>query len=92
MATPVNESQNYKNLTATGQLYTGTCGILGIFVASASSTPAIQVLDGTAAASVTCVNTFTPVAATYYPMPARMSAGLRIVISGTVDCTVFWDI
>jgi hypothetical protein len=92
MATPVSESQNYKNMTATTQVYTGTCGLLGIFVASASSTPTIQVLDGTAATSVTLANTFTPIAATFYPIPARVNTGLRIVISGTVDCTVMWDL
>lgn len=92
MATPVNESQNYNNITATTQIATGTGGLLGIFVASASSTPTIQVLDGTATTSVTLVNTITPVAATFYPMPGRYKTGLRVVISGTVDCTVFWDL
>lgn len=92
MANPVSESQNYKNITSTTQVYTGTCGLLGIFVASASSTPTIQVLDGTSSSSVTCVNTFTPVASTFYPLPFRIGTGLRVVISGTVDCTVSWDL
>ena len=82
----VSESQNYKNITATTTVYTGTGGLLGIFVASASSTPTIKVSDGAG----TLVNTFTPVAATFYPMPGRFNTSLVVTISGTVDCTVFW--
>jgi hypothetical protein len=37
------------------------------------------------------VNTFTPVGATFYPMPGRFNTSLVVTISGTVDCTVFWD-
>jgi hypothetical protein len=84
--TPVSESQNYKNITATTTVWTGTGGILGIFVASASSTPTIKVSDGVS----TVINTFTPVGATFYPMPARFGTSLIVTISGTVDCTVFW--
>jgi hypothetical protein len=82
----VSESQSYKNITSTTTVYTGACGVLGIFVASASSTPTIKVSDGLA----TVVNTFTPVAATFYPIPARVGTSLVVTISGTVDCTVFW--
>lgn len=83
---PVTESQNYKNITATTTVYTGSGGLLGIFVASASSTPTIKVQDG----SSTLVNTFTPIASTFYPMPGRFGTSLVVTISGTVDCTVFW--
>lgn len=82
----VSESQNYKNITATTTVYTGTGGLLGIFVASASSTPTVKVSDGAG----TLVNTFTPVAATFYPMPGRFNTSLVVTIGGTVDCTVFW--
>ena len=82
----VSESQKYKNITATTTVYTGTGGLLGIFVASASSTPTIKVSDGAG----TLVNTFTPVAATFYPMPGRFNTSLVVTIGGTVDCTVFW--
>ena len=86
MSLPVTESQNYKNITATTTIYTGRGGILGIFVASASSTPTIKVTDN----SNTIVNTFTPSAASWYPMPARFNTNLVVTISGTVDATVFW--
>lgn len=83
---PVSESQNYKNITSTTTVYTGTGGLLGIFVASASSTPTIKVSDGAG----TMVNTFTPVSATFYPLPGRFNTSLVVTIGGTVDCTVFW--
>ncbi len=84
---PVTESQNYKNLTSTTTVTTNPGGILGIFVASASGSPTIKVQDG----STTIVNTFTPVAATFYPMPARFTTSLVVTIGATVDCTVFWS-
>jgi uncharacterized protein YacL len=85
--TPVSESQNYKNITATTTVFTGFGAILGIFVASITSTPTIKVSDG----ANTIVNTFIPVAGTFYPIPARFATSLIITISGTTDCTVFWS-
>ena len=85
--TPVSESQNYKNITATTTVFTGSGAILGVFVASASVTPTIKVADGAG----TIVNTFTPIAGTFYPIPARFTTSLVVTISGTVDCTVFWS-
>lgn len=85
--TPVSESQNYKNITATTTVFTGPGAILGIFVASASATPTIKVSDG----ANTIVNTFTPLPGTFYPIPARFTTSLVVTISGTVDCTVFWS-
>jgi|694.fasta_scaffold84565_6 hypothetical protein len=86
MSLSVTQSQNYKNLTATGTVFTGPCGMFGIFVASASSTPTIKVTDGTD----TVVNTFTPAGGTFYTIPARVNTSLVVTIGGTVDCTVFW--
>ena len=83
--TPVTESQFYKNLTATTTVYTGNGGILGIFVASTTS-GTLKVSDGTN----TIVNTFSPSAATFYPMPAQFGTSLIITVGGTIDCTVFW--
>ena len=85
---PVTESQSYKNITSTTTVYTGSGGLLGIFVASASATPTIKVADGAG----TIVNTFTPISGIFYPIPARFSTSLVITISGTVDCTAFWGI
>ena len=87
MSIPVTSAQNAKNITATTTVYTGTGGLFGIFVASASSTPTIKVSDD----STTMVNTFTPTAATFYQLPGRFNTSLVVTISGTVDCTVFWS-
>lgn len=86
----VIESADFKNMTASAQVKDGAGRLLGIFVASASSTPTIKVWAQTSAAAPILVNTFTPVAGTFYPMPARFSAGLYVSIGGTVDCTVFY--
>jgi hypothetical protein len=87
MSNPVTEAQNYRNITSTTTIYTGTGGILGIFVASCSGGPSIKVTDGVN----TIVDTFVPSAATWYAMPGRFNTGLTVTIGGTVNCTVFWD-
>lgn len=91
MSTPVVESGNYKNITESTLIRTGSGQLLGIFVASASSTPTIKVWDNTSGATTVLVNTFTPVAGTWYPMPFFFNTGLYVTISGTVDCTVAWN-
>jgi len=83
----VTESQNFTNLSTTTTVQTGPGGLLGIFVASASGAPTLKVQDG----SGTLVNTFTPTAATFYPMPGRFASSLVVVVGDTVDCTVFWS-
>lgn len=88
MSNPVNEAGNYRNITASTLIFTGPCRLLGIFVASASSTPTIKVWDNTAGSGATVVNTFTPLPGTFYPMPFTLSNGCFVTIGGTVDCTV----
>jgi|GraSoiStandDraft_51_1057287.scaffolds.fasta_scaffold507260_1 hypothetical protein len=65
-------------------------GIMGgIFISSASNTPTITVYDDAANGTNTkIVDTFTPVAGTWYPLPFAFSAGLNVVIGGTVSATV----
>lgn len=79
-----------KNLSASAQIKASDGAMLGIFVASASATPTIKVWDSTTGSGAILVNTFTPVAATWYNMPFAFANGLFITISGTVDCTVSW--
>ena len=86
----VHESFDFVNLSASAQVKSGPGILGGIFVASASSSPTIKVWAQTTAAAPILVNTFTPAAGTFYPIPARFSAGLYVTISGTVDCTVFY--
>jgi len=89
MSHPVTQSVNYAHTTQASSpltVFTGSGQLVGIFCASASSTPTIKVTDGAAIV----VNTFTPVASTYYQIPACFNTSLIITISGTVDCTIFW--
>ena len=66
--------------------------MMGIFVSAASATPTITVYNSaTTSTADPIVTVFTPIAGTYYPIPASAGAGLYIVISGTVNCTVFFD-
>lgn len=85
---PVIESALPKRLTSSLAVQSGSGGLMGIFVSAASATPTIAVYDGSSASGNLIVNTFTPVAGTFYPMPFLFSAGLFVAISGTVDCTV----
>jgi hypothetical protein len=83
----VREECNYANMTGTTTVHLGSGSLLGIFVASASAVPTIKVSDGTQ----TIVNTFVPTGPGWYPIPAHFSTSLIITISGTVDCTAFWN-
>lgn len=79
------------NISATGNVSPRACDILGIFVSAASATPTIALYDSaTTTTSDPIVTTFTPAAATFYPIPASTESGAYIVISGTVNCTVFF--
>lgn len=81
-------TSNPKRLAASGAAWNGPGALAGIFVASTSGSPTIQVFDSLAGSGAILVNTFTPVAATWYPMPFLFSVGCFVVIGGTVDCTV----
>ena len=81
----------YKNITATGNVAPIGSKLLGIFVASASSTPTIAVYDSaTTTTTDPIAATFTPSAGTFYTIPAATEAGIYIVIGGTVNATVFF--
>lgn len=86
----VQERYGYKQISATALLKSGFGGLSGIFVSAASSTPTITVYDELISSGTTTkiVDTFTPVAGTYYPMPFEFKTGLVVAISGTVSCTV----
>lgn len=80
------------NMTASTLVLNGAGKLVGIWVSAASATPTIKVWDNTAASGTVLLNTFTPVAGTMYNFPhARVGTGIYVTISGTVDCTVFYD-
>jgi hypothetical protein len=78
-----------KVVSASGNVKVGSGALLGIFVSAASSTPTIAVYDDAATGTTTkIVDTFTPVAGTWYPLPIGVNAGINVVIGGTVSATV----
>lgn len=83
---------DYRNITSSTLINTGACKLSGIWVSAASSTPTIKVWDSTSGSGSSLVGTFTPAAGTMYSFPfARAANGLYVSLSGTVDCTVFYD-
>ena len=81
----------FKQITATGNVAPIASDLLGVFVSAASGTPTITVYDSaTTTTTAPIVSVFTPVAATYYPIPASASSGIYVVIGGTVSATVFF--
>lgn len=86
---PIVESAGYAQIAASGNVYAQPAALHGIFVSSASATPTITVYDDAATGTAKkMVDTFTPVAGQFYPLPFRALKGLNVVISGTVSCTV----
>ena len=85
------QAGGYKQVSATGNVSPYPAKIVGIFVSAASSTPTITVYDSaTTTTTAKVVDTFTPVAATWYAIPAATSAGVYVVIDGTVSATVIY--
>ena len=75
------------NITATNATLKNGGTLLGIFVASAASTPTIKVEDSAGVIA----NTFTPTGATWYRLPVIWTGTLTVTISGSVDCTIVYD-
>lgn len=86
-----SQAGGYKQISATGNVSAYPVKIVGLFVSAASGTPTVTIYDSaTTTTSTKVVDTFTPVAATFYPIPAATSAGLYIVLGGTVSATVIY--
>jgi hypothetical protein len=82
----------YANLTSDTAVVTGAGNLVGIFVASASASPTIKLWDNTAAAGSVLVNTFTPIAGSWYPIPVKFNTGLYVDVGGTLDITVAYNL
>lgn len=62
--------------------------LVGIFVSAATATPTITVYDDPATGTTNkIIDTFTPVAGTFYPMYVGVQQGINIVVGGTVSAT-----
>jgi hypothetical protein len=55
-------------------------------VSSVSGSPTLAVSDSDGSK----IATFTPVAATFYPMPLRFRGSLVVTVGATCSCTVHW--
>ena len=86
------QTSGYKaNLSSSANISSRPCDVLGIFVCAASATPVITVYDSATTTTADPIATaFTPAPGTFYPLPAATERGLYVVISGTVNCTVFF--
>lgn len=78
-----------KVVSSSGNVCAFGCSLFGFFVSAASATPTITVFDSVDAQQTNkVIDTFTPIAGTWYPMPIQLQKGLNIVIAGTVSATV----
>ena len=85
---PTAGGSDYKNTTESVLVKTGDGHLLGIWVSSASASPTIKVWNAVSATGLALANTFTPAAATWYPIPLHFSIGCYVTIGGTLDCTL----
>lgn len=89
MLKPIVQAFKYTQMAASANVRATKGRLGGIFVSAASGSPSITVYDSAATGTTTkIVDTFTPVAATWYPMPFEATAGIYVVIGGTVQCSV----
>ena len=88
MSQPVAEVGAYKNITATGDVTTGPCQLLGFYVNSTTS-GTLVLRDGGASGTVMS-GTITP-AIGFHPFPANVGTSLHATIAGTaLDVTFFF--
>ncbi|MDN7481917.1 hypothetical protein QZM38_13890 [Burkholderia orbicola] len=86
---PAAPAYTPKQISASGNVCANDGILGGIFVSAASATPTITIYDDAATGTNTkIVDTFTPVAGQWYPLPFAFSKGLNVVIGGTVSATV----
>ncbi len=82
---------SFKQIAASGNVKATQGVLLGVFVSNATATPTITIYDDPATGTTNkIVDTFTPVASTWYPVPVGFSTGCNVVLGGTVSCTVVY--
>ena len=87
MAGTAQNVGGYKLISATGNVSPFGASLLGIFVSSSSS-GTITIYDSATTTTATPVVTVTSVTAgTWYPIPVSTTAGIYIVVGGTLSAT-----
>jgi hypothetical protein len=84
----VTEAYSYKPITASGNVCNSDGILGGIFVASASGATIAIYDDAGTGTATPVVAAFAPMAGTYYPLPFGVSAGINVVVTGTLAATV----
>jgi len=88
MSQPVAEVGAYKNITATGDVTTGPCQLLGFYINNTSA-GTLVLRDGGASGTVMS-GTITP-AIGFHRFPANVGTSLHATIAGTaLDVTFFF--
>lgn len=87
MSQPVAEVGAYKNMTATGDVTTGPCQLIGFYVNS--TTVGTLVLKDGGASGTVMSGTITP-AIGFHRFPATVGTSLHATEGGTLDVTFFF--
>lgn len=77
----------YKQFTATGNVSPVGASLLGIFVSSSSSGTITVYDSATTTTTATVISVTSVTAGTWYPMPVSTTAGIYIVVGGTLSAT-----
>lgn len=88
---PRDPDSRYSQINSTTTIKENKGVLNSIFVSSASSTPQLTVYDATDTSGTVMVNTWTPSGGEEYLTSTAQFDALTVEISGTVECTVFYD-
>jgi len=91
MSQYVIEGGTPTRFSASAVICTVPAVLLGLFIADASSSPTVSVLNADTSGSGTVVGTFTPVSGSFYPMPMAMTSGITILCGGSVSGAAIWN-
>jgi hypothetical protein len=87
MSQPVAEVGAYKNMTATGDVTTGPCQLIGFYVNS--TTIGTLVLKDGGSGGTVMSGTITPVIG-FHPFPANVGTSLHATVAGTALNVTFF--
>lgn len=93
MPSPISLAGNYKNLTATGQVSTGSNGgnLVGFYVNSTTA-GTIALLDGGASGTGTAITgTITPAIGWHFLPTSYGRGGLFVTIANTINVTFIYQ-